>query len=54
MKLNYILPINWKLLKLNEISRKISLNNIKLKQKEYLHYGTIPVIDQGSELIGDY
>ena len=44
----------WKWAKLNEISDKISLNKIKIKQKDYLEEGTFPVVDQGQELIGGY
>jgi type I restriction enzyme S subunit len=33
---------------------KISLNNIKIKQKDYLPRGNYPVVDQGQELIGGY
>lgn len=33
------LPKGWRWLKLNEISAKISLNKIKIKQKDYLKEG---------------
>ena len=33
---------------------KISTTKQKLKQKEYLHTGEIPVIDQGQDIIGGY
>ncbi|MCZ2101381.1 MAG: restriction endonuclease subunit S [Chitinophagales bacterium] len=45
---------NWKIKKLGEVCDKISLNKIKIKQKEYLIEGKYPVIDQGQELIGGY
>jgi type I restriction enzyme S subunit len=48
------LPKDWKWVKLGEVCDKISLNKIKIKQKEYLEEGTFPVIDQGQELIGGY
>lgn len=48
------LPKGWKWVKLNEISDKISLTNIKIKQKDYLEEGIYPVVDQGQELIGGY
>jgi type I restriction enzyme S subunit len=48
------LPNNWKWIKLNEICDKVSLNKIKIKQKQYLPEGKYPVIDQGQDLIGGY
>lgn len=48
------LPKDWKAVKLNEICDKISLNKIKIKQKQYLPEGKYPVIDQGQDLIGGY
>lgn len=54
MKLDNNLPIDWKWVKLDEISDKISLNKIKIKQKDYLQEGKFPVVDQGQDLIGGY
>lgn len=55
MELNKnILPSHWRLMKLGEVCTKISLNKIKIKQKDYLSIGEFPVIDQGQELIGGY
>lgn len=48
------LPKHWKWVKLGDACKKISLNGIKVKQKEYLGSGKYPVIDQGQELIGGY
>jgi len=48
------LPKGWKWVKLDEICNKISLNKIKIKQKDYLQEGTFPVVDQGQDLIGGY
>jgi type I restriction enzyme, S subunit len=48
------LPKDWKLVKLGEVCTKISLNKIKIKQKDYLSEGEFPVVDQGQELIGGY
>ena len=45
---------NWQTKKLGEVCDKISLNKIKIKQKDYLFEGKYPVIDQGQELIGGY
>ncbi|MCG3684422.1 restriction endonuclease subunit S [Aliarcobacter butzleri] len=45
---------NWVEIQYKDIVKKISLSNKKLKQKEYLPSGKIPVIDQGQELIGGY
>lgn len=54
MKEEHRLPKDWKWVKLDEISDKISLNKIKIKQKDYLEKGKYPVVDQGQELIGGY
>jgi len=48
------LPKNWQLKEFKEVCEKISLNNIKIKQRDYLRQGKYPVIDQGQELIGGY
>ena len=48
------LPKDWKWVKLGEVCDKISLNKIKIKQKDYLEEGTFPVVDQGQDLVGGY
>lgn len=48
------LPKGWEVKKLEEVCKKISLNGIKIKQKDYLQEGRFPVVDQGQELIGGY
>lgn len=48
------LPQGWKWVKLEELCDKISLNNIKVKQKDYLVEGKFPVVDQGQDLVGGY
>lgn len=45
---------DWVKISYKETVKKISLTNKKLKQKEYLKNGNIPIIDQGQELIGGY
>lgn len=50
----YQLPKDWKWVKLGEVCDKLSLNKIKIKQKDYLQEGTYPVVDQGQDLIGGY
>ena len=45
---------NWQTKKLGEVCDKISLNKIKIKQKDYLLEGKFPVIDQGQDIIGGY
>jgi type I restriction enzyme S subunit len=45
---------NWEWVKLADLSDKISLNKIKIKQKDYLQKGEFPVVDQGQDLIGGY
>lgn len=51
---NIILPKNWRWVKLADVCDKLSLNKIKVKQREYLDAGPFPVVDQGQELIGGY
>lgn len=52
--MNTELPKNWKWVKLGEICDKISLNKLKIQQKDYLQEGKYPVVDQGQELIGGF
>ena len=47
-------PESWECLLVKDAIDKISLTNRKLKQKEYLKEGKLPVVDQGQELIGGY
>ncbi len=54
MKEEKKLPEGWEWKKLNDISDKVSLNKIKIKQKSYLPEGKYPVVDQGQDLIGGY
>ncbi|MEZ5016632.1 MAG: restriction endonuclease subunit S [Flavipsychrobacter sp.] len=49
-----ILPKGWDIKHLNDLCDTISVNKIKLKQKEYLSHGKFPVVDQGQEIIGGY
>ncbi|MHB8091361.1 MAG: restriction endonuclease subunit S [Syntrophales bacterium] len=51
---NCDVPPGWTIIDFNKACDKISLNEIKIKQKEYLAEGTYPVVDQGQELIGGY
>ena len=48
------IPKGWTIANFNECCENISLNGIKIKQKQYLASGKFPVIDQGRELIGGY
>lgn len=50
----YKLPNNWVWTTSENIFIEISSNNKKIKQKDYLLEGKIPVIDQGKKLIGGY
>lgn len=45
---------NWHVTSFSNVVNKISTNKKKVKQKEYLESGLIPVIDQGQEIIGGY
>ncbi|MDR0909740.1 MAG: restriction endonuclease subunit S [Spirochaetaceae bacterium] len=45
----------WEYYILKDVVRKISINNdVKIKQKDYLANGILPIIDQGNSLIGGY
>lgn len=48
------IPKHWKIKQLREVCDNISLNGIKIKQRDYLQEGKFPVVDQGQELIGGY
>jgi type I restriction enzyme, S subunit len=48
------IPKHWQVKKLGEVCDKLSLNKIKIKQRDYLQEGKYPVVDQGQELIGGY
>ena len=54
MNENQGIPKGWTIIKFSECCEKISLNGIKIKQKQYLLEGKYPVVDQGQELIGGY
>lgn len=44
----------WSIQSVKNTCEKISLNKIKIKQKDYLSEGKYPVIDQGHDLVGGY
>ncbi|MDK2977403.1 MAG: type restriction enzyme subunit [Bacteroidales bacterium] len=48
------LPKGWIKSKFKGVLHNISINNLKVKKKDYLLQGKLPVIDQGQELIGGY
>ena len=50
----YKVPDNWVWTTSENIFTEISSNNKKIKQKDYLIEGKIPVIDQGKNFIGGY
>ena len=51
---NKRLPEGWVSVIFKYLIKKIPLTDKKIKQKEYLKKGTIPIIDQGQEFIGGY
>jgi len=51
---NNNIPKHWQVKKLGEVCDKISLNKIKIKQKDYKIEGKFPVVDQGQDIIGGY
>ncbi len=50
----FIKPKSWIELNSSDVIQKISTNKKKVKQKEYLESGSLPIIDQGSKYIGGY
>ena len=48
------LPKGWEILNFKETCFNISLNKIKVKQKQYKQKGKYPIIDQGQDFIGGY
>lgn len=48
------IPDGWEIMNFNETYTSVTLNKIKIKQKDYLTIGNYPVVDQGQELIGGY
>jgi type I restriction enzyme, S subunit len=48
------LPDGWRMVVLGDYCDKVSLNGIKIKQRDYLPFGKFPVVDQGQENIGGY
>lgn len=48
------IPTHWGIIDLSMVCKKLSLNKIKIKQKDYLEEGKYPVVDQGQELVGGY
>jgi len=54
MNKEYKIPKSWTVVVLGQFCDKVSLNNIKIKEKEYLQSGRFPVVDQGQKLIGGY
>ncbi len=54
IKYNFKIPYGWSLINFIDACEIISLNGIKIKQKQYQLQGKYPVIDQGQKLIGGY
>ena len=48
------IPEHWEVKKLSDVVDKLSLNKIKIKQRDYLQQGKFPVVDQGQALVGGY
>jgi type I restriction enzyme, S subunit len=48
------IPAHWEIKKLGDVVDKLSLNKIKIKQRDYLQQGKFPVVDQGQALVGGY
>jgi type I restriction enzyme S subunit len=51
---NLSIPNGWEIINFNDTNSSVTLNKIKIKQKDYLTKGNYPVVDQGQELIGGY
>ncbi len=48
------IPVGWEIMNFNETYTSVTLNKIKIKQKDYLATGKYPVVDQGQELVGGF
>ena len=48
------IPPHWEQIDFEDAFENVSLSGLKVPQKEYLPSGTIPIIDQGANLIGGY
>lgn len=48
------LPSSWEWIPFKQAYDNVTSSSRKLKQKQYLQEGSIPVVDQGKELIGGY
>lgn len=51
---NLPIPNGWEIINFNDTYSSVTLNKIKIKQKDYLTKGNYPVVDQGQEQIGGY
>lgn len=54
IKYEYEIPVGWSLVEFPQTFQSVSLNGIKIKQKQYQQNGKYPVVDQGQDLIGGY
>lgn len=50
----YQVPENWVWVRFEQALENVTDSSRKVKQKDYLSSGSIPVIDQGAEMIGGY
>jgi type I restriction enzyme S subunit len=50
----WALPDGWTLVDFDDAVITVSTTNKKVKQRDYLQTGTLPVVDQGQEFIGGY
>ena len=48
------IPPHWEQIDFEDAFENISLSHLKIPQKEYLSFGTIPIVDQGVNLIGGF
>ena len=48
------IPPHWEQIDFEDAFENISLSHLKIPQKEYLSSGTIPIVDQGVNLIGGF
>ena len=48
------IPPHWEQIDFEDAFENISLSHLKIPQKEYLSSGTIPIVDQGANLIGGF
>ena len=48
------IPVHWEHIDFEDAFENVPISNLKIPQKQYLSSGTIPIVDQGVNLIGGF